>query len=159
VLIPHPESLTKCLKPCRFSHRSLSQFNFFPGNRKRSWMRHYATSRNVACSISYEVRGFFSCPNPSSSILVLRSTRLLTEMSTRGEMGGRRVRMTTSPPSVRRPSSHSPRGPQGLLWDSLTFLHAIIQHPEDSCEESHETLINEANNSFTFLLIYIYIYI
>jgi hypothetical protein len=48
--------------------------------------------------------GCFSWPNPSSGTMALGSTQPLTEMSTRnfsgGVKGGRRVGLTTSPPSV-----------------------------------------------------------
>jgi hypothetical protein len=47
------------------------------GTRWRSWLRHYATSRKVAGSISNEVMGFFTWPNPP------------TEMSTRNLPGGK----------------------------------------------------------------------
>jgi hypothetical protein len=59
------------------------------GTRQRSWLRHYATSRNVAGSIPDEVIGFFNWPNPSSRTMVLGSTQPLTEMSTRSHPGGR----------------------------------------------------------------------
>jgi hypothetical protein len=70
-----------------------------------SWLRHYATSWKVAGSIPDEVIGFFNLPNPSSRTMALGSTQPLTEISTRnppGAKGGRRVRLTTSPPSVSR---------------------------------------------------------
>jgi hypothetical protein len=75
------------------------------GTRYRSWLRHYATSRKVPGSISDEVIGFFNWPNPCSRTVALRSTEPLTEMSTGnlpGDKGDRRVRLTTSPPSVSR---------------------------------------------------------
>jgi hypothetical protein len=75
------------------------------GTRKRSWLRHSATSRKVAGWIPDEVTAFFNWPNPSSRTMALGSTRFLTEMSTRdfpGGQNGRRIRLTTSPPSVSR---------------------------------------------------------
>jgi hypothetical protein len=48
---------------------------------------------------------FFNLPNPSSRIMALGSTELLTEMSTRNLPGGKRQQMrklTTPPPSVNR---------------------------------------------------------
>jgi hypothetical protein len=53
----------------------------------------------------FEVLGFFNWPNPYSRTVVLGSTQPLTEMSTRnlpGVKGGRRIRLTTSQPSVSR---------------------------------------------------------
>jgi hypothetical protein len=65
---------------------------------------HYATSRKVTGSSPDEV-DFFNLPNPSSRTMALGSTQPLREMSTRnlpGVKGGRRVRLTTLPPSVSR---------------------------------------------------------
>jgi hypothetical protein len=68
---------------------------------------HYATSRRAAGSIPDEViEFFFNWSNPSSRNMALGSTQPLTEMSTRnlpgGRKGGRRVGLTTLPPSVSR---------------------------------------------------------
>jgi hypothetical protein len=71
---------------------------------------HNAISRKVAVSNPDEVIGFwfFNWPNPTSRIMALGSTQHLSEMSTRnlpgGLKGGRRVKLTTSLPSVSRPS-------------------------------------------------------
>jgi hypothetical protein len=48
-----------------------------------------ARSRKVAGSIPDLVIGFYNWPNPSSCIMVQRSTQPLTEMSTRNLYGGK----------------------------------------------------------------------
>jgi hypothetical protein len=63
------------------------------------------TCRKVAGSIPDKGTGFFNWSNPSSCTMTLGSTQPLTEMSTGiflGVKNGRRVRLTTSPPSVSR---------------------------------------------------------
>jgi hypothetical protein len=71
----------------------LAGFNKTWGTRWRSWLRHCATSRNVAGSIPDGVIGIFHWHNPQP----------LTEMSTRsiswGGKDGRCVGLTTLPPS------------------------------------------------------------
>jgi hypothetical protein len=72
---------------------------------QRGWLRHCATSRKVAGSIPDEVIGFFNWPNVSSHSMALGSTQPLTERIPGiflGVNGGRRVRLTTLPPSVSR---------------------------------------------------------
>jgi hypothetical protein len=97
-------------------------------------LRHYSTSWKVAVSILDEATVFFNSSNPSSRTMVLGSTQPLTEMSTRdppggkGRPAGRRVKLTSPPPSVSRLSclenvaasmSHSPIGVLGLLQGQL----------------------------------------
>jgi len=53
------------------------------GTRWCSWLRHYATRRKVAGSISDGVIEIFHWHNPSSRTMALGSTQPLTEMSTR----------------------------------------------------------------------------
>jgi hypothetical protein len=53
------------------------------GTRWRSWLRHSATSREVAGSIPDGVTGIFYWPNPSGRSMTLGLTQPLTEMSTR----------------------------------------------------------------------------
>jgi hypothetical protein len=70
-------------------------------------LRHYATSRKVAGSIPDEVIGFFNLPNPSSRTMAQGSTQPdrneYQESSWGGGVkGGRRVKLTTLPPSVSR---------------------------------------------------------
>jgi hypothetical protein len=63
------------------------------------------TGRKVVGYIPDEVIGFFNWSNPSSRTMALESTQPLTEMSTRNlprVKGDRRVRLTTSAPSVNR---------------------------------------------------------
>jgi hypothetical protein len=60
----------------------------FGDTRLRSWLRHYATSREVAGSNPDEVNGFFNLPNPSSRTMAQVSTQPLREMSTRNLSGG-----------------------------------------------------------------------
>jgi hypothetical protein len=54
-----------------------------------SWLRHYATSRNVAGSSPDEVIGFFNGPNPPSLTMALGSTQALIEISIRNLPGGK----------------------------------------------------------------------
>jgi hypothetical protein len=73
---------------------------------------------------------FFNLPNPSSRTMALGSTQPLTKMSTRNLPGGkrgRRVGLTTLPPSVCRMSenvgaltSRNPKGLHGLYGDNFT---------------------------------------
>jgi hypothetical protein len=75
------------------------------GTRYRSCLWEYVKSLKAAGSIPDEVIIFFNWPNLSSHTMALRPTQPLTEMSTRnlpGVKGGRRVKLTTSPPSVSR---------------------------------------------------------
>jgi hypothetical protein len=75
------------------------------GTRKCSWLRHYATRLEVVDSIPDEDNGFVNWLNPSSRTMALGSTQPLIEMSTRNVHGikcGRRLRLTTLPPSVSR---------------------------------------------------------
>jgi hypothetical protein len=53
-----------------------------------SWLRHYVTSWKLTGSIPDEIIGFLNLPNPTSHIMALGSTQLLTEMSTRNLHGG-----------------------------------------------------------------------
>jgi hypothetical protein len=94
------------------STRDIDTYPHFPllshswGTRYRTWLRHYATSRKVANSIPDEViEFFFNWPNPSSRTMALggsASNRNEYQESSWGVMSGRRVRLTTSPPSVSR---------------------------------------------------------
>jgi hypothetical protein len=66
------------------------------------WLRRCATNRQVAASIPDGVIEIFLWHNPSDRIMALRSTQLLTKMSTKcipWGKGGRCVRLTTLTPS------------------------------------------------------------
>jgi len=62
---------------------TLHLYFFLKGTRWHSWLRHCATSRNVASSIPNGVITIFHWHNPSGRTMALRLTQPLTEMSTR----------------------------------------------------------------------------
>jgi hypothetical protein len=59
---------------------------FYIEGTRRSWLRHYATSRKVT-GLSPDEVDFFNLPNPSTLTMVLGLTQPLTEMSTRNLPG------------------------------------------------------------------------
>ena len=72
------------------------------GTAVAQWLKCCATSRKVAGSIPYGVTEIVHRHNPSDRTMALGSTQPLTEVSTRNiswGKGGRRVRLTTLPPS------------------------------------------------------------
>ena len=68
-----------------------------------AWLRHYSPSQKVAGSIPDCIIVISHLHNPYSRIMALGSTQPLTQKSTRvtslGGKGGRRVWLTTVPPS------------------------------------------------------------
>jgi hypothetical protein len=79
-------------------------------------LRHYASSRKVAGSIPDAVIGFLNWPNPSSRIMVLGSTQLLTEMSSRNLPGGKEqsVRKAVNLTAICEPIVYK-------MWEPLRF--------------------------------------
>jgi hypothetical protein len=103
-------SIVPDLRPDLALSSSISCVLFYgKGTRRRSWLLHYATSRQVAGSIPDEVIGFFNWPNPSSRTMALGLSQPLTEMSIRNLPDGKErsgvVRLRTLLPSVSRLSS------------------------------------------------------
>ena len=103
----------------------------------RSWLRHCATSRKVAGSISDGVTGIFYRHNPSGRTMALGLTQPLTEMSTRniswGSKGGRCIGLTTLPPfcadclEIWEPQLPGTlRVCPGLSWDGFIFTFTIV---------------------------------
>jgi hypothetical protein len=70
------------------------QFTFFRGPRWRSWLRHCATNRQVAGSITDGAIGFFHWHNPVGHTVALGWTQPLIESFLRGKCG-RCVGLTT----------------------------------------------------------------
>jgi hypothetical protein len=97
---------------------------YLTGTRKRIWLRHYATSREVAGSIPVVI-AFFNSLNTSSRIMALGPTQPLTEMSTRNLSGGkgRQARKADNLTAIYEPivqkmgasTSHNPMTLHGLL--------------------------------------------
>jgi hypothetical protein len=79
---------------------------------------------------------FFNLPNPPTRTMALESTQPLTEMSPRiflGVKSGRRIGLTTLPPTVSRmsenvgaPTSRNPKSLHGLYRDKFTFTYATV---------------------------------
>jgi hypothetical protein len=94
------------------------------------------TSGRSCVRVLMRLLNLFNLPNTSSRTMALGSTQPLTKMSTRnlpgggGGKGGRRIRLTTSPPSVSRlcrenvgaSTTHKPMGLHGLLQGYLYLL-------------------------------------
>jgi hypothetical protein len=118
--VPNFKNVKNCkLKKISCVFKILRHINTAWGTWYRSWLRHYAISRKVAGSSPDEV-DLFNWPNPCVDSA---SNRNEYQGSPRGVKGGRRVRLTTLPPSVSRlvrenvgaSKSHNPIGLHGLL--------------------------------------------
>ena len=82
---PLPITVVKIVTPCCFL---------------RSWLRHFATSRELASSIPDGVIRIFASRNLSSGTMVLRSTHPLTQISITYFLegwGGQSIGLTTLP--------------------------------------------------------------
>jgi hypothetical protein len=113
----------------------LSQLYFrVRGTRWRSWLRHYATNRNVAGSIPDGVTGIFHWHNRSGRTMAMGSTQPPTEMSTRnlswGGKGGRCVGLTTLPPScadcLKNQGASTSWIPRGLPRPVMGLLYVLL---------------------------------
>jgi len=88
--------------PAAITLRKYSWYSFLLETAVSQWLRCCATNMKFAGSIPNGVMGIFHWYNPSDRTMALGSTQPLTEMSTRSisrGKGGRRVRLTTLPPS------------------------------------------------------------
>ena len=103
------------------------------GTRWRSWLRHCATSRNVAGLIPDGFIGIFHWHNPSSRTMLLGLTHPLTEMCTRNvsweDKGGRCVGLTILPLScwaIWNLGALTSWNPQGLSRPVIRLLYFVM---------------------------------
>jgi hypothetical protein len=128
---PYPSAALSTTNPTCFPYANSGRRGGKPASnptaRPLYQLKMLQAGRKIAGSNPNEVDFFSNLPNPSSSTMALGSTQPLREMSTRnlpgGQNGGRRVRLSTLPPSLSRlsrqnlgaPTSHNPMGLHGLL--------------------------------------------
>jgi hypothetical protein len=134
--LSHPSGLF----PSGFRTNNLYAFFFYPVRvQNRLELFHFWKKRGTVTSWMVtgwtpdEVTGIFNWPNPSSRTVVQGPTQSLREMSS-SNLDCRRIRLTTSPPSVSwlsinvgASTSHNPVGLHGFLTEELyiftfTFL-------------------------------------
>ena len=94
-----------------------------------SWLRHCATSREVACSIPDGANGIFHWHNPSGRTMVLGSTQPLKEMSSRyTSWGGGKVGRCVGHlhvPTVLKSGILNLLEPSGLSRAALGLLYLL----------------------------------
>jgi hypothetical protein len=128
---PRSTFLPQCQGP---SFTPIQNYKGGGGTRKRSCLRHYATSRKVAGSIPDKVNGIFNWPDPTSRKMALGSTRPIIKTSTRNLPGGkgRPARKADNLTAICEPTVKKMWKPQCLtaLWastacyrDSFTFTN------------------------------------
>ena len=92
-----------------------------------SWLRHCATSRQVACSIPDGIIGIFHWHNPSGHAMALGMTQSLTEMSTRNITVQRADNLTTFTCWLFWNMGISTSwNPQGLSWPVMGLLYLLV---------------------------------
>jgi hypothetical protein len=131
----------------------MSVIYLWGGARRRSWLRHYATNRNVVGSISDGVIGIFPWHNRFGRTVALGSTQPLTEMSSRGK-GGLCIGLTTVPPScadcleIWQPQTPGTmRVCPGMYRDCFTFtsLYISMRLHSTSCEHVRKVVMSNTN--------------
>jgi hypothetical protein len=108
-----PSSYQDTFPTCMSNQLPKSETKVFACNDTFNWdtkksceYKLYVTSRKIAGSIPDKYIKFFNWPNPSNRTMVMKTTQVLTEMSSRNLMRGvkacRHARLANSSPTVSR---------------------------------------------------------